>query len=140
MPISGRRASNNSTDNSVFGSSPQPVTTSGSGFRPTTPSFLYRRGLTPRGVTRATPNSSGSSSGGGVGSGVASSTTLAPAVANPAATFLFPSTSVPSSVGAFQPSAFHGCSPQVNKSGGCFYVFSTGFKDLCLTFGFKAVK
>ncbi|KAL5110119.1 hypothetical protein TcWFU_003563 [Taenia crassiceps] len=112
VPISGRRASNNSTDNSVFGSSPQPVTTSGSGFRPTTPSFLYRRGLTPRGVSRATPNSSGSSSGGGVGNGVASSTS-----ANSAATFLFPSTSVPSSVGAFPPSAFHGCSPQVNKTG-----------------------
>ncbi|KAL5968249.1 Transcriptional activator cubitu interruptu [Taenia solium] len=117
VPMSGRRASNNSTDNSVFGSSPQPVTTSGSGFRPTTPSFLYRRGLTPRGVSRATPNSSGSSSGGGVGSGVASSTTLAPTAASSAATFLFPSTSVPSSVGAFPPSAFHGCSPQVNKSG-----------------------
>ncbi|VDM30192.1 unnamed protein product [Hydatigera taeniaeformis] len=117
VPVAGRRASNNSTDNSVFGSSPQHVTTSGSCFRPTTPSFLYRRGLTPRGISRATPNSSGSSSGGGIGSGVASSTTLAPTTANSAATFLFPSTSVPSSVGAFSPSAFHGCSPQVNKPG-----------------------
>ncbi|KAH9282701.1 Transcriptional activator [Echinococcus granulosus] len=117
VPMSGRRASNNSTDNSVFGGSPQPVTTSGSGFRPTTPSILYRRGLTPRGVSRATPNSSGSSSGGGVSSGVASSAALAATAANPATTFLFPSTSVPSSVSAFPPSAFHGCSPQVDKSG-----------------------
>ncbi|KAM7538267.1 hypothetical protein Aperf_G00000059457 [Anoplocephala perfoliata] len=131
VPMFGRRASNNSMDNnSVFGNSPQPAGTSGSagsGFRPTTPSSAsnYRRGgLTPRGLglcSRATPNSSGSSSGGGVGS---SSGAPVMSSAAAAASFLFPpptrSPATPTSistVSTFPPSAFHGCSPQLEKSG-----------------------
>ena len=126
VPMFGRRASNNSADNSAtYGNSPQPVgtaTTPGGSFRSPTPSSasaLYRRDLTARGsagsggggACRPMPNSSGSSSGSGGGV--------------PGTPFLFPpAVSVPSGISAFSPSsAFQGCPSHVDKSGGFPLLF-----------------
>uniref|UniRef100_A0A5K3F2P7 C2H2-type domain-containing protein n=1 Tax=Mesocestoides corti TaxID=53468 RepID=A0A5K3F2P7_MESCO len=131
VPIFDRRTSTNSTDNSVFGNSPQQPTASagsaggggGGGFAPmVTPSSISRRAMPLRGTPRqatscGTPNSSGSSTGsqaGGVYPNPTSSTAAA-ATTNPAS-FFYPCTSVSSGVGVFPGSAFHGCSPQLDKS------------------------
>nr|CDS28891.1 zinc finger transcription factor gli2 [Hymenolepis microstoma] len=117
VPMFGRRASNNSTDNnSVFGNSPGGV----GGFRPTTPSSAgnFRRkaagSLTPRNSMphpRATPPNTGISSG-GVPSMMSSATSFLfpPPPPPPGATQQQLSSSSSTAVNTFPPSAFHGCS------------------------------
>ncbi|VDO07788.1 unnamed protein product [Rodentolepis nana] len=123
VPMFGRRASNNSTDNnSVFGNSPGGV----GGFRPTTPSSAgnFRRkaagSLTPRSSMphpRATPPNTGSTSSGGVPSMMPSASASflfppppPPPPPPPGATQQQPSSSSSTAVNTFPPSAFHGCS------------------------------